>query len=67
MPFTLLLNKPENVSVDGIVTRHADDLTADNLEHAHPFFPGKMEKKDFINRPVKKSVKDMSDTQFNLK
>lgn len=48
MPFTVLLNKPENVSVDGIVTRHADDLTTDNLEHAHPFFPGKMEKKDFI-------------------
>lgn len=30
---------PQNVSIDGIVTCHADDFAANYLEHAHPFFP----------------------------
>lgn len=53
MQVDIIHYKPENVGVDGIVTRHADDLTADNFEHAHPFFPEIEKKMSFIPRPVK--------------
>lgn len=37
----LIVVLPENVGIDRIVTCHADNFTADDLQHAHPLVPRK--------------------------